>query len=130
MMNLTIAGNLGRDAETRDTQSGSVTSFSVAVQAREGRDKKTYWYDVSLWGKRGEAIRSYLTKGTKVCVTGQFGTRQHDGKTYLKISASEVTLMGGVNRDQGGSTGGGYGGQSSGHPAVLDDEIPFLAEWR
>lgn len=41
MNNLTIAGALGRDAETRTTQTGeTVTGFSVAVN--EGKDKTTW----------------------------------------------------------------------------------------
>jgi single-strand DNA-binding protein len=51
MKNITIAGNIGKDAVTRNTQGGdSVTSWSVAVEERNGQDKRTIWFDVSLWG--------------------------------------------------------------------------------
>jgi single-strand DNA-binding protein len=100
MKNITIAGGIGRDAQTRQTQSGdSVTGFSVAVEERNGRDKRTIWFDVSIWGRRGDALAQYLTKGSKVAVSGDLSTREHEGKTYLTIRADQVTLLGGGNRD-------------------------------
>ena len=95
----TIAGNLGKDAETRYTQSWkSVTCFSVAVEVRYGGEKTTMWVDCSLWGERGEKLAEYLLKGVKVCVSGQAGTREHNGKAYATLTVREVTLMGGGAR--------------------------------
>jgi len=92
MMNITIAGNIGRDAELRRTQTGeTIASFPVAV-AGIGRDAPSTWFDVSMFGKRGEALAPMLAKGGFVCVSGRFGTRVHEGKTYLQVNASEVTL--------------------------------------
>lgn len=101
MKSVTIAGNIGRNAETRNTQSGdSVTGFSVAVEERQGQDKRTIWFDVSVWGKRGSSLAQYLTKGTRVAVAGDLSTREHDGKTYLTIRADQVTLLGGGERQE------------------------------
>jgi len=135
MKNITIAGNIGKDAVTRTTQGGdSVTGFSVAVEER-GADKRTVWFDVSLWGKRGSALAQYLTKGTRVAVAGDLSTREHDGRTYLTVRASEVTLMGSGQRDDQ-SRAGMSGAQGThdraaaddrGHDnrPVFDDDIPF-----
>jgi single-strand DNA-binding protein len=121
---ITIAGNVGKDAETRNTQGGqSVTGFTVAVTDRQ---KATTWFDVSLWGKRGETVAQYVTKGAKIVVTGELGTREHNGKTYLTVNASDVTLMGGRQSESGPAprpSGGGPG-------ADIDDLIPFASEWR
>lgn len=101
MKSVTIAGNIGRNAETRNTQSGdSVTGFSVAVEERQGQDKRTIWFDVSVWGKRGSSLAQYLTKGTRVAVAGDLSTREYDGKTYLTIRADQVTLLGGGERQE------------------------------
>lgn len=137
MKNITIAGNIGKAAETRQTQSGNVTSFSVAVNDRQ---KNTTWFDVSLWGKRGEALAQYLTKGSKVVASGDLSTHEHNGKTYLKVNASDVTLMGGrddqaANRDAasgGGGYSGGAGGVTGGFGggSLDEDSIPFNAETR
>ena len=106
MKNITIAGGLGKDAVLRNTPNGdSVLGFSVAVDDRQGQEKTTIWFDVSLWGKRGAALAQYLTKGTRVAVSGDLGKREHEGKTYLTVRADQVTLMGGGQRDD---AGGGY----------------------
>lgn len=92
----TVAGKLGRDAELRHTQGGdSVCSFSVAVDQRDGKDRSTNWWRVSLWGKRGESLAPYLLKGASVTVTGAFSVSEYEGKTQLNIRASEIALQGG-----------------------------------
>lgn len=139
MKNITIAGNIGKSAELRQAGNSQVAGFSVAVS--NGRDKDATWFDCSLWGTRGESLAQYLTKGSKVCVTGELKTREHDGKTYLKIDANDVTLMGKSGGNGGGSNRqnsqgdyqqdqsrgyGNQGGQSSGSGSYdLDDGIPF-----
>ena len=129
MKSITIAGNIGKDAVTRTTANGDkVTGWSVAVEDRSGQEKRTLWMDCSLWGKRGESLAQYLTKGSKVAVSGELSTREHEGKTYLTIRAEQVTLLGGGERrdDQGQSQGGGYGaggGPNSG--GDMEDTIPF-----
>ena len=96
MKSIAIAGNIGKDAVSRTTQSGdNVTSWSVGVEERNGQDKRTIWFDCSLWGKRGESLGQYLTKGSKVAVSGELSTREHDGKTYLTVRVNEVSLQGG-----------------------------------
>lgn len=96
MQTITIAGRIGRDAELRTTQGGdAVCGFTVAVDTRQGRDKVTNWWRVSLWGKRGEALSQYLTKGASVTVIGEFSLGEYDGKPQLNVRASEIALQGG-----------------------------------
>jgi len=128
MINLTIGGNIGGDAEVRTTQSGKkVTGFSVAVTKGFGDSKKTVWVRCSWWGGRGEKLAKYLTKGSKVVVSGDADLREYEGKTSLELNVSDVTLMGGGQDRQ--SQGGTYGDQrqeQGGEPANFDDsEIPF-----
>ena len=141
MKQVIIAGNIGKGAETRTTQGGDkVTGFSVAVEDRNGREKTTIWFDVTIWGARGEKLAPYLTKGGKVTVAGDLGRREHDGKTYLTVRADQITLQGGnqvgeqsrgAEYQRGGqSSGYGAGGRPSGGRNDMDDEIPFAAEWR
>lgn len=132
MKSLTIAGRVGKDAETRQTQQGDqVTGFSVAVDEGFGDKKRTLWFDVSFWGKRGAAVSQYLTKGSSVTVSGELSTREHEGKTYLTLRANDLTLQGGKSD---GGHGGGHSARPRDHGASLggnhdasmpDDEIPF-----
>lgn len=130
MKSITIAGNIGRDAVTRTTGGGDkVTGFTVAVEDRHGKEKSTIWFDVAIWGARGEKIAEYLTKGGKVAVSGDLSTREHEGKTYLTIRADQVTLMGG--KPQGDSDERkGFDQRDrelkqQNQRSDMDDEIPF-----
>jgi single-strand DNA-binding protein len=80
-----------------------------------------------LFGKRGEVLAQYLTKGSKVTVCGDLSTREHEGKTYLQVRADQVTLQGGGNRDKPEGGGGGYSAPPSGGAGGFDadDGIPF-----
>ena len=133
MKSITIAGRIGKDAETRSTQAGDqVTGFTVAVDEGFGDKKRTLWFDCSFWGKRGAAVAQYLTKGSSVTVSGDLSTREYEGKTYLTVRAHDLTLQGGNSqsgqRDSGQSQQGGSGGYSAppaGGAPDMDDEIPF-----
>ncbi len=130
MKNITLAGRVAKDAVMRRTQAGEpVLGFSVAVDDGYGENKTAMFFDIALWGKRGDALGKFLTKGTKVCVTGEFGQRHHEGKTYFTCRASDITLMGGgaerpaaqpatESRDS-------YGNQPASFRSDLDDDLPF-----
>ena len=129
MKQIVIAGRTGKAAELRRTQSGeAVLGFSVAVDDGYGQNKRTLWFDCSVWGKRADALKDMLPKGKEVTVVGDLSTREHDGKTYLTVRVNELTLQGGKSQSDRGPSQSGYGGQQSSYgdaPADLDDEIPF-----
>lgn len=117
---IVIAGNIGKTAEVRRTGDGtSVCNFSVAVNEPGKKDAPPTWFGVSLWGKRGEALGPYLTKGTKVTVAGDLSKREHEGKTYLEVRADQVTIQGGGQRQDDA--------QREAPPSsdYGDDDIPF-----
>ena len=121
MKTITVAGNIGKDAVVRSTQSGEkVTGWSVAVEERVGQDKRTIWFDCTLWGKRGESLAPYLTKGGKVAVSGELSTREHEGKTYLTVRADQVTLLGGKQDGEGPANS-----KPSGLGQDMSESIPF-----
>jgi len=136
MKSITIAGNIGKDAVTRTTPNGEkVTGWSVAVEERNGQDRRSIWFDCTLWGKRGESLAQYLTKGGKVAVSGELSTRDHEGKTYLTIRVEQVTLLGGKpdgERQERGQQSSGYGagGSANSGRSNMDDDIPFAPEFR
>jgi single-strand DNA-binding protein len=137
MQILTIAGNVGRDAELRHTQSGdAVLGFSVAVDTgkdSQGNKRPSVWYDCSIWGKRATSLNGHITKGTKLTLTGRPTARAHDGKAYLGINVDQLTFQGGGEARSEGRQDNyqapqqGGGGRPS---SDLMDEIPFLWEGR
>jgi single-strand DNA-binding protein len=120
MKSIVIAGNIGKSAEVRTAGQGKVTGWTVAVDDGWGDKKTTIWFDCNWWGQRGEKVAQYIQKGGKITVSGELSKREHDGKTYLTVNVSEVTLQskadGGQTGNAGGNQGGGYGsgGQSDG----------------
>ncbi len=127
MKNLTIAGRLTKDAETRDAGGSRVTGFSVAVDNWDGKTKGTMFFDASWWGDRGEKLAQYLVKGASVTVSGDLGTREHNGKTYLTIRVGDVTLQGGKPASNGGAVESDYSNKPSLRDSYdLDDGIPFV----
>ena len=131
MKQITISGNVGKDAETRTTQGGdSVTSWSVAVKDRSTKEGATIWFDVSLWGKRGETLGQFIGKGSAISVSGDLGTREHNGKTYLTVKADQVTLLGGGQtegraKDPDPARQAADRKTPAGGRNAMDDEIPF-----
>jgi single-strand DNA-binding protein len=90
----------GKDAEIRYTPGGdAVTQFSVALQSGYGDKQMTTWLNCNMWGKRGETIASYLTKGTRIGITGELTNRKYVDKAgvekySLELRVSDVTLLG------------------------------------
>lgn len=90
MIVATLVGNIGQAAESKQVGDGTVTAWTVASNTR-GRDgETTTWVRCSLWGRRGEALRQYLTAGKRVTVIGQLTVREHEGRTYHDLRVDHV----------------------------------------
>jgi single-strand DNA-binding protein len=149
-----LIGNLGKDAETRFTPSGTaVTNFTVATSRRwkdqqSGEWKEeTDWHDVVLW--RSENVSQYLQKGKQVLVEGRLQTRSWEDQSGNKRYRTEVVADNLILLRGGGADGGGGGGadeysqqgssrqQAAGAGArnaggaeaedqgITDDDVPF-----
>ncbi|GHV77839.1 single-stranded DNA-binding protein [Spirochaetia bacterium] len=107
-----LVGRLTRDAELKYTAGGqAVCKFSIAVN----RNKKSgdQWvdeanfFDITLWGRQGEAVNQYLIKGKQVGIDGELRQDrwEQDGqkRSKVEIVANNLQLLGG-----GSSGGGGY----------------------
>lgn len=125
MKQITLAGTVGRDAELKHTQKGELLTFSVAVDDGYGQDKKTMWFDVVVFGKRGAGLEPHIKKGTKVTVCGEFGSREHNDKTYFTCKAAEIDIHGGGQprtEQRQASQNDRNGGPAANY---LDDDLPF-----
>lgn len=143
-----IAGRLTKSIELRYLPSGAaVASFSVAIN-RTWKDKQTgekreevSFIDCEAFGKTGEILNQYLSKGDPVFLAGRlrqdtWQTQDGQNRSKLKVIVNEFQFVGGKgdgNQRQGGQQQpGGYekdmrepvtGG--GGHEAVDDSDIPF-----
>ena len=95
-----LVGNLGRDPEVRNTQSGSkVVNMAIATSdtwndrnTGERRDR-TEWHRVSIFNERiGDVAERYLRKGSKVYIEGELRTRKWKDQQGVEKYTTEVVI--------------------------------------
>ena len=129
-------GRLTRDISERDfayTTGGTARlNLSIAVNRSEKRNgawqDKASFFDVTVWGKTAENIKSYLHKGKQIAVDGYLDQQrwEKDGQKFSKvvIIADSVQLLGGnENAPQAQQPAGEY--QSAGSGDDFPEDIPF-----
>jgi len=146
-----LIGNLTRDPELRVTPKGTaICQFSLAVNRKfrdeSGADREEVTYvDIEAWGKSGENIAKYCTKGRPLFVEGRLRLDQWEDKTTkekrsrMKVVCDNFQFLG-SGRADGGAPAGGEGGEtryaspaprSAAKPAApaaqenLDEDVPF-----
>ena len=91
-----IIGNLGRDPETRYSQSGMpVTSFSVAtdrswIDSSGEEHSETEWFNVICWNSLADSCKASLYKGSRVFIEGRLQTRHWKDSDDTKHSSIEI----------------------------------------
>ena len=134
MNNISVAGNISKDAETRFLQDGTpVASFSVADN--QGKDKPAIFWNCQLFGKRAESLAPYLTKGQAVTVTGSVTQRSYTDKngqerTSMDLRVNDLKLQGGKREEAAPQTNRKHDAARARQPAApadFDDgsDIPF-----
>jgi len=127
MNRVVIVGNLTHSPELRTTPNGFATcSFCVAVnrsRAKEGTQKADF-FNVVAWRKLAENCSQYLSKGSKVGVSGSIQIRSYEakdgGKRYItEIVADEVEFLSAPNRQQATEA------HDEEFVQVSDEELPF-----
>ena len=132
-----ISGNLTRDPELRATSSGTqVLSFGVAVNDRRRNPQTGDWedypnfVDCTMFGTRAEAVKRYLSKGSKVAIEGKlrYSSWERDGqrRSKLEVIVDEIEFM---SRGQQGEGSGyapttSYGQQGGYAPAPATQQAP------
>lgn len=94
-----LIGNLTRDPELRVTPKGTaICQFGLAVN-RQFKDEsgatrdETTFVDIEAWGKQGELVAKYLTKGSPAMVEGRLKLDQwQDKQSGQKRSKMKVVL--------------------------------------
>ncbi len=116
-----LIGNLTRDPELRVTPKGTaICQFSLAVNRKfrdeAGADREEVTYvDIEAWGKSGENIAKYCTKGRPLFVEGRLRLDQWEDKTTkekrsrMKVVCDNFQFLG-SGRAEGGAPGGAEGG--------------------
>jgi single-strand DNA-binding protein len=143
-------GRLGRDPEKRTFNNGdSVVNFNVAVgeqwKSRDTGEKqeRTLWLNVSVQNQGiAKVAEQYLKKGSRVSIAGKLQSREYekDGQKHTVIELV-ISPFGGSLTMLDGPSGDSQQRQQERQPARsasaqapafagLDDDIPFIMEWR
>lgn len=143
-----ITGNLTRDSELRETQTGySILAFGVAVNERRKNQQTGEWedkpnfVDCKMFGSRAEKLHQYLTKGLKVAINGRlnYSSWESNGQRRSKLEVIVDNLEFMTSRNNA-SQSYGYSQSSSNAQATqsaasaptvntsssaYDEDIPF-----
>ncbi|WP_153416214.1 single-stranded DNA-binding protein [Sinorhizobium meliloti] len=154
---LTITGRLGADPEVRRKQDGKpIVNMRVAVseQWRDSggeRKERTEWVSAVIFSEGlCKVAEQYLKKGSRVLLQGKIQTRKWQDQSGNDRYSTELVLQGfdaklimldgpsgerqsKPQRDQ--SSYDDYDepkgqGQAANFSRDLDDDIPFMMEWR
>ena len=130
-----LIGNLGRDPETRYTQSGSaVTNFSIAT-SENWRDRttgeqqeRTEWHNAVCFTRLAEIAGEYLRKGSKVYIEGSLRTiswEQDGQKKYrTEVMVRELQMLDGRADSGMGGGSSGYTGNGGSAPSAPSRGAP------
>jgi len=137
-----VTGNLTRDPELRQAGASTVLQLGIAVNDRRKNSQTDQWedvpnfFDVLVWGARGEGLSRYLHKGMKVAVSGRlrwssWQTSEGDKRSKVEIVADDIEFMS-ARDGQGSAPASAAGGASYEPPSqsapsveVLTEDIPF-----
>jgi single-strand DNA-binding protein len=94
-----LMGNLTRDPEIRSLPSGqTVTNFGLAVNetwtdktSGEKREEVCF-VDVDAWGRQGEVVLEYFSKGKPILIEGKLKFRTWEADDGTKRSKHSVTM--------------------------------------
>jgi len=87
---------------TRDPESGNVTKFSLAVDRKykkEGQPDADF-INCKAFGKTGDFIAKYFTKGKRVAVDGRIQVSKYEEKYYTDVIVESAEFADG-KKDEG-----------------------------
>lgn len=127
-----VGGGLGRDAEFKVSGNGTnVCTINVADSVYDGKENKTQWYRVALFGLSPDKYPgSKLRKGARVDLTGELCLsewKDKDGTARTTLELRNARVISLFLKDDGG----GQPRASSNKPGAptggdfIDDSIPF-----
>lgn len=92
-----IAGFLAADPETKQLPSGQkVTSFRMGCEAKQGKEKATVWWKVTVWGDKFDKMMPYIKKGSPLIVCGDmspprvYQDKGGDSKVSMELTAEII----------------------------------------
>lgn len=89
-----LMGRLTRDPELRTTPNGiAMCRFSVAVErrfSRQGEEKQTDFFDVTVWRQTAEFVCKYFSKGRMIHLEGTLQNNNYTDQNGVKHYATAI----------------------------------------
>ena len=95
MNKVILIGRLTKDVEARSygNDGKEFMSFTLAVNDM----KETDFVPCVAFGKTGEIIKKYTSKGSQVAIEGSYKTKKVNDKYYTNVNVNNVELLGSKN---------------------------------
>ena len=129
---VSIEGRLTRDLETGKTGNGtSYANFGLANERGFGDNKKTNFFDVTVWGEAAERMeKAKVAKGSHIYVTGELEQQSYekDGqkRQAVKVKVGYGGEWGYISTGKKPDGANGSASDDDGfEPAPDDGELPF-----
>ena len=123
---IAISGNVGQDSELKDVNDNKVLNFNVgsnvSIKTDDGYKDKPIWYQVALWGKKGEKLEEYIKKGTPLTVFGEitdaagYVDKANIAQTSIRVKAHNIKLHGSKSNGEA---------PKEDTSSEINDDIPF-----
>jgi single-strand DNA-binding protein len=88
-----LIGRAGSDPQIKKIGEKDLATFSVAYSERYKDQDQTTWFNCEVWGHLANLVSTQLKKGDRITVIGKIQINQHEGKTYVKLLASEIIFL-------------------------------------
>lgn len=89
----TFIGNMVRDPELRETNSGkSVCNFTLAINFKKGGEEDVMFLPMVAWERGGELINEYVSKGDALYVRGRLQINEWTDKEGNERKTPEVSV--------------------------------------
>ena len=127
MNKVILIGRLTKDPELRYAAGNgtAVCRFTVAIN-RQFKKDETDFINCVAFGKTGETITQYLTKGRQIAVTGSIRTGSYDAQDGTKRYTTDVAVE---SFEFVGSNANNNEGQTGGQEIPASD-MPFWQNYK
>lgn len=95
MNKIILFGNVGKDPDSKQINSKTVTKFSLATNktySNSAGEKitETSWHNIVFWGKIAETASKYVKKGMSLIIEGEISYRSYENQQGQTIYVTEI----------------------------------------
>ena len=94
-----LLGNVGKEPEIRDSQSGKFATLTLATtdkgwtrQDGSQDPEKTEWHSLVVFGKQAEVVEKYVGKGMRLYVEGKLRTRKYTARDNTEKYVTDIVV--------------------------------------